>query len=240
MTWVAPVHYPPKKLIIPPGKLTFKAQKYCDEFIIKEITSDEGMVLEGYAAGHPIKRSLQGNTLISVDGKQIKSLEEDLPAECDKSREVVVQRGVNSQEASEHTKGRLMYYKDINCGLFRILDYSNVEKKYGKEFLDELNPPQRKTGNELLLDAFKNLAEYNFNDDDKDVKDEQVPMDVCASCGNGKGDNVKLKTCTACKLVRYCSVQCQKNHRPQHKTACNRRAAQIEEERSAKDFWGHL
>ncbi len=36
-----------------------------------------------------------------------------------------------------------MYYKDINCSKFRIMDYSKVEKKYGKEFLEELNPPKR-------------------------------------------------------------------------------------------------
>ena len=34
-------------------------------------------------------------------------------------------------------------------------------------------------------------------------------LQTCASCGN-TGDN--LKTCTGCKLVKYCNVECQKQH----------------------------
>ena len=53
----------------------------------------------------------------------------------------------------------------------------------------------------------------------------------CASCGKAAVDDVKLKICTACKLVKYCSVECQKNHRPQHKKACKKRAAEIKDDR---------
>jgi TPR repeat protein len=50
----------------------------------------------------------------------------------------------------------------------------------------------------------------------------------CASCGRAALDDVKkLKICTACKLVKYCSVDCQKNNRKQHKKACKKRAAEI-------------
>lgn len=49
----------------------------------------------------------------------------------------------------------------------------------------------------------------------------------CASCGISEDDVIKLKKCTACNHVRYCSVTCQKNHRPQHKRACKRRAAEL-------------
>ena len=52
----------------------------------------------------------------------------------------------------------------------------------------------------------------------------------CASCGNTEGDEVKLKTCAACKLVRYCSVKCQKEHRPQHKARCKERVAELHDE----------
>src|SRR6056300_1444694 len=52
----------------------------------------------------------------------------------------------------------------------------------------------------------------------------------CASCGTAAGGNINLKICTACKLVRYCSVECQKNHRRQHKKACKKRAAEIRED----------
>ncbi|KAL7529180.1 hypothetical protein ACHAXR_002833, partial [Thalassiosira sp. AJA248-18] len=49
----------------------------------------------------------------------------------------------------------------------------------------------------------------------------------CASCGKG-GDN--LKACTACKLVKYCNVTCQKAHRPKHKKECKKRASEIFDE----------
>src|SRR5210317_1376516 len=54
--------------------------------------------------------------------------------------------------------------------------------------------------------------------------------EVCASCGKVAVDDVKLKKC-ACNLVKYCSVGCQKNHRPQHKKACKKRMAEIRDDR---------
>ena len=54
--------------------------------------------------------------------------------------------------------------------------------------------------------------------------------EVCASCGIAAGDDAKLLLCTACKLVKYCSVECQKSHRKQHKKACKKRLAEIREE----------
>ena len=53
--------------------------------------------------------------------------------------------------------------------------------------------------------------------------------EVCASCGKAAVDNITLKICTACKLVRYCSVECQKNHRSQHKKAWKQRMIEIRE-----------
>jgi tetratricopeptide (TPR) repeat protein len=52
----------------------------------------------------------------------------------------------------------------------------------------------------------------------------------CASCGIAEGDEVKLKDCSACKLVKYCGIECQKKHRPEHKKACKRRAAELRDE----------
>ena len=60
--------------------------------------------------------------------------------------------------------------------------------------------------------------------------EEQQADELCASCGKAAVDDVKLKICTACKLVKYCSVECQKNHRPQHKKACKKRAAEIRDD----------
>ena len=55
-------------------------------------------------------------------------------------------------------------------------------------------------------------------------------MSCCASCGTAEGDDIQLKTCTACKSVRYCSITCQRNHRPKHKRACKKRAAELRDE----------
>lgn len=53
---------------------------------------------------------------------------------------------------------------------------------------------------------------------------------MCASCGKAAVDDVKLKKC-ACDIVKYCSVDCQKNHRPQHKKACKKQLAQIRDDK---------
>jgi len=54
-------------------------------------------------------------------------------------------------------------------------------------------------------------------------------VSICANCGKGEeGDDIKkLKACTACKLVKYCSRECQIAHRPQHKKECRKRAAEL-------------
>ena len=57
------------------------------------------------------------------------------------------------------------------------------------------------------------------------------PDEVCANCGKEGSDTIKLKNCTACYLVKYCSVDCQKIHRKQHKKACKKRAAELNDEK---------
>ena len=52
----------------------------------------------------------------------------------------------------------------------------------------------------------------------------------CASCGKAEVDDVELKKCS-CNLVKYCSVDCQKNHRPQHKKACKKRLAELRDDK---------
>ena len=50
--------------------------------------------------------------------------------------------------------------------------------------------------------------------------------DHCASCGKADA-NIKLKACKACKLVKYCGVECQVAHRPAHKKACREKAREL-------------
>ena len=59
---------------------------------------------------------------------------------------------------------------------------------------------------------------------------EAIDGTRCASCGIAANDDVKLKNCTACHLVKYCGVKCQREHRPQHKRACKKRAAELHDE----------
>ena len=54
--------------------------------------------------------------------------------------------------------------------------------------------------------------------------------EMCASCGKVAVDDMKLKKC-ACNLVKYCSTNCQKNHRPQHKKTCKQRLAEIRDDK---------
>jgi hypothetical protein len=68
------------------------------------------------------------------------------------------------------------------------------------------------------------------SDEEEKAADIDVTMMCCASCGKAEVDDVKLKICTACKLVKYCSVECQKNHRKQHKKECRKRAAELRDD----------
>jgi len=53
---------------------------------------------------------------------------------------------------------------------------------------------------------------------------------ACAACGSAEVDDIKLKECDDCDLVRYCSDACLKEHEPTHKEACVKRAAELRDE----------
>ena len=53
---------------------------------------------------------------------------------------------------------------------------------------------------------------------------------TCVNCGKGEESAGDLKSCTACKLVKYCNRDCQIAHRPQHKKACKKWAAELHDE----------
>ena len=52
--------------------------------------------------------------------------------------------------------------------------------------------------------------------------------ELCASCGVAAVDDITLKICDGgCDLVKYCSDECQTNHREHHEEECNKRKAEM-------------
>ncbi len=60
--------------------------------------------------------------------------------------------------------------------------------------------------------------------------EENMDKACCASCGIAAVDEIKLKDCSACKLVKYCGVKCQREHWQQHKKECKKRVAELRDE----------
>ncbi len=49
----------------------------------------------------------------------------------------------------------------------------------------------------------------------------------CANCGVAEVDDIKLKDCDGCDLVKYCSDNCKGGHRKQHEGECKKRAQEL-------------
>ena len=58
----------------------------------------------------------------------------------------------------------------------------------------------------------------------------ELDTSCCASCGIAGIDDLKLKKCNGCYLVRYCGIKCQRDHWRQHKKECKKRAAELRDE----------
>ena len=52
----------------------------------------------------------------------------------------------------------------------------------------------------------------------------------CASCGIAEIDDIKLVPCDGCDLVKYCSDECKRDHKSEHKEECKTRAAELRDE----------
>ncbi len=62
------------------------------------------------------------------------------------------------------------------------------------------------------------------------ANDLEADTSCCALCGIAEVDDIKLKECSDCDLVRYCSDECQREHKSQHEEACKERAAKLRDE----------
>jgi len=59
-------------------------------------------------------------------------------------------------------------------------------------------------------------------------------MSTCAACGK-EGNRDNMNTCNKCKSVKYCNAACKKKHRSKHKKACDRRVAELHDEKLFKE-----
>ncbi len=54
-----------------------------------------------------------------------------------------------------------------------------------------------------------------------------VVVVCCANCGRAEVDDINLKLCDGCDLVKYCSDKCTKDHQDQHDEWCKKRKAEL-------------
>ena len=64
-----------------------------------------------------------------------------------------------------------------------------------------------------------------------DELEVEAADEVCASCGIAGVDDITLKFCDDCDLIKYCSDECQENHREQHDAACKKRKAELHDKK---------
>ena len=57
---------------------------------------------------------------------------------------------------------------------------------------------------------------------------------TCANCGK-VGNSDDMNTCNKSKMVKYCNAACKKKHRSKHKKACERRVAELYDEKLFAD-----
>ena len=79
-----------------------------------------------------------------------------------------------------------------------------------------------------------NIGSNESNNDEKGgtINDNDVTAAIliCANCGEGGGED-DMNTCNKCDLVVYCNAACKKKHRPRHKKKCERRVAELFDEK---------
>ena len=72
----------------------------------------------------------------------------------------------------------------------------------------------------------------NIDNITKGINSMAVLDDVstCANCGK-ESNSDDMNNCNKCKMVKYCNAACKKKHRTKHKKKCDRRVAELHEEK---------
>jgi len=85
-------------------------------------------------------------------------------------------------------------------------------------------------------DSAKSKLEVNLmhnNTSSSTTTNDDSALSVCANCGK-EGSEVN-NICNKCKQVTYCNAACKKKHRSKHKKACERRVAELHDEKLFKE-----
>jgi len=80
---------------------------------------------------------------------------------------------------------------------------------------------------DAVTENFTNMAVLNNTD--------TTTLSVCANCGK-ESNSDDMNTCNKCKSVKYCNAACKKKHRSKHKKACERRVAELYDEKLFKEI----
>ena len=75
-----------------------------------------------------------------------------------------------------------------------------------------------------------NIGDGAINNEEREATDDRNTATIlCANCGKEGGDN--MNSCNKCDLVVYCNAACKKKHRSKHKKKCEKRAAELYDEK---------
>jgi len=82
--------------------------------------------------------------------------------------------------------------------------------------------------NEPLIEKLQSM---NVDDGFSNTSTSPVnTLSICANCGK-EGSDRDMNTCNKCNSVKYCNAACKKKHRSKHKKKCERRVAELHDEK---------
>ena len=94
------------------------------------------------------------------------------------------------------------------------------------------------SGEEITLDTKVNTSceQNEVNNIAEGIDGLAILDDVstCAACGK-EGNSDDMNICNKCKVVKYCNAACKKKHRKKHKKACEKRVAELYDEKLFAD-----
>ena len=72
------------------------------------------------------------------------------------------------------------------------------------------------------------------NNEEKEAVTNINSVAICAACGK-ESDGDTMNMCHKCDLVKYCNAACKKKHKSKHKKKCERRVAELYDEKLFKE-----